>query len=112
MMKRVQQAALWQLDRRLAGLDRRVGPRPGRGWIRTLRDALGLSAWELGQRVGVSAVRILQIERAEVEGTLQLSTVQRVATALNCRLVYVLVPERPLESMDFSRERPRTYSTE
>ncbi len=111
-MKRRQQSALWHLDRRLVGLGSRIGPRPALGWVRTLRDAFGLSYWQLGQMAGVSGVRIFQIERAELEGTLQIGTLERVAGAFNCRLYYVLVPESPLESMDLPKNRPQAYSTE
>ena len=110
-MKRNNQLALWLLDRRLAGLDHRIGQRPANGWVKTLREALGLTYMELGQRVDVSAVRIWQIERAEVTGSVQLATLERIAGALNCQLLYVLVPDQPLESMDLTKKPPR-YSTE
>lgn len=110
-MKRTNQLALWHLDRRLAGLDRRIGPRPPKGWVRTLREALGLTYYELGQCIEVSGPRIFQIEQAEAAGAVQLATLERVAAGLNCRLFYVLVPNQPLESMALKDAAPR-YSTE
>jgi len=48
------------------------------------------------KRLGVSQPRIIQLEKSEVNGGVTLHTLQRAAEALGCRLVYVLVPERPL----------------
>lgn len=97
------------MDRRAAraGLERTFAtvrasggyPVPRLGWIRAIRDALGMSARELGARAGVSAARISQIERAEVEGGLTLNTLRRIAEAMDCRVEYVLLPRRPLDVM-------------
>ena len=58
-----------------------------------------MSARELSKRIGVSYGRVGQLERGEVDGSICLSTLRRVATALNCQLVYVFVPNEPLEDM-------------
>lgn len=80
---------------------------PRSGWIRAIRDALGMSTNELAQRVGLSKGRISQIERAERERTLTLDTFERVAAALDCRVEYVLVPHRPLEDMVWDQARAK-----
>ena len=87
------------LERDLQRHRDRPTPRPPRGWIRAIRDALGMTTRELAGRAGVSSPRITQIEQAEVEGAITLATLERIAQALGCRLEYVLVPERPLEEM-------------
>jgi len=46
--------------------------------------------------VGPSQPRIVELEKSEQSGTVTLNTLQRASEALGCRLVYVLVPERPL----------------
>jgi predicted DNA-binding mobile mystery protein A len=73
--------------------------RPSEGWIRVVRDALGMTAFELGSRMGVSQPRISQLERAEREGTIQLWNLERAAQALHSTLVYALVPIEPLEEV-------------
>lgn len=88
-----------KLDQRLAQLAGRAGQCPPDGWVRTLRDALGMSAFELAARMKVTPARVSQIERAEVSGSLRLSTLSRAGEALGCRLVYALVPEASLEEM-------------
>jgi transcriptional regulator with XRE-family HTH domain len=58
-----------------------------------------MSQFELGQRMGVSQPRVAQIERAEANGSVELTTIARTAAALGCSLRYVLVPEKPIEEM-------------
>ncbi|MGY8678552.1 mobile mystery protein A [Bradyrhizobium sp. UFLA05-153] len=70
--------------------------RPPKGWIRAIRDALGMTTAQYAKRLGVSQPRIVELEKSEQSGSLTLNTLQRAAEALGCRLVYVLVPERPL----------------
>jgi len=70
--------------------------RPPKGWVRAIRDALGMTTAQLAQRLGVSQPRVVELEKSEVGGNVSLNSLQRAAEALGCRLVYVLVPERPL----------------
>lgn len=70
--------------------------RPPKGWIRAIRDALGMTTSQYAKRLGVSQPRIVELEKSEQNGGVTLNTLQRAAEALGCRLVYVLVPERPL----------------
>jgi predicted DNA-binding mobile mystery protein A len=86
-----------QLDGRLAPWRSLTSERPQRGWIRAVRDALGMSSTELAARMGVTQSRIPEIERGEVAGALRLSTLERAADALGCELVYALVPRMPLD---------------
>lgn len=72
---------------------------PRSGWIRAIRDALGMSTSELARRIGVSKARVGQIERGERERTITLDTLERAADALGCRVEYVLVPREPLDDL-------------
>jgi predicted DNA-binding mobile mystery protein A len=64
--------------------------RPPRGWI------LGMITAQFAKRLGVAQPRIIELERGEADGNITLKSLQRAAEALGCRLVYTLVPERPL----------------
>ena len=86
-----------RLDQRLVGLD--LGHRPTRGWIRAIREALGMTTAELGQRMGLTQSRVSQIERSEELGSIRIDTLERAALALNCQVHYVFVPNEPLEDM-------------
>lgn len=80
---------------------------PRSGWIRAIRDALGMSTRELAHRAGLSAGRISQIEQAERDRSLTLDTLERVAAALGCRVEYVLVPHEPLDEMVWGQARAK-----
>jgi predicted DNA-binding mobile mystery protein A len=79
--------------------------RPPKGWLRAIRDALGMTTAQYARRLGVSQPRIVELEKSEQGGSVTLNTLQRAAEALGCRLVYVLVPERPLA--DVVRDRAK-----
>lgn len=95
-----------RLDRRLAAL----GPHsrfavPPKGWIRAIRDALGMSAAGLAQRLGVTPQSVADLERSEAQGTVQLNSLRRAAEALDCTVVYALVPNSSLEGTFMRRAR-------
>ena len=70
--------------------------RPLKGWIRAIRDALGMNNRQLAQRLGVSNSRIPRIEQDEITGGLTLKTMNRVADELDCIFVYGFVPRTSL----------------
>jgi len=78
---------------------------PPKGWIRAIRDALGMSSEQLSRRVSVRSQSIDDWERAEANGSVQLKTLRRAAEALDCTLVYALVPKTSLEDGVRSRAR-------
>lgn len=72
---------------------------PEMGWIRIIREALGMSTKQLGKRVGLSQPRISRLEMAEADGDLKLSSLKKIAEGLNMKFVYGFVPEEGLEKM-------------
>jgi predicted DNA-binding mobile mystery protein A len=102
--------AIRHLDKRFVTLRPLArAQRPPKGWLRAIRDALGMTTAQLGKRLGVSQPRIVELEQSEVSGSVTLNTLQRAAEALGCRLVYALVPDRPLT--DTVRERAELVAT-
>lgn len=77
----------------------RVLPRPPRGWVRAVREALGMSAAALAARMGITAGAVTRLEQSEAADRIHLDTLRRAADALGCDLVYLLVPRRPLTSV-------------
>lgn len=73
--------------------------RPSRGWIREIRNAIGMSAAELAQRLGVSRAAVAHMERDETTGAITLKRLERAAAAFDCSLGYVLIPNRPLDEI-------------
>src|SRR5690348_11693021 len=92
-------ASTAQLDRRFSELRalNKGAARPARGWVRAIREALGMTTAQLARRIGVKQPRVIELEKAEIAGAVTLQTMERAAEALGCRLVYVLIPHRPLE---------------
>ncbi len=95
-----------QLDRRFEPFRNLGGlARPNKGWIRAIRDALGMSGTELAARMGVSQQVVSEIERSERQSTAKLDTLARAANAMECELVYAFVPRRSLEETVRARAR-------
>jgi predicted DNA-binding mobile mystery protein A len=82
-----------QLDRNLEPYQAaRKVPRPSKGWVRAIRQALGISSGELARRLGTSRQLPLQLEKSEAEDRITLKSLRAAANALDCDLVYALVP--------------------
>ena len=98
MVKKYQKTALEQLDASLAQFVplRNLQP-PKKGWIRAIRDALGMSGRQLGKRMDVSKMWVGDMERLEATGATSLKTLRRAAEAMDCVLVYALVPKSSLK---------------
>ena len=71
---------------------------PPKGWLRAIRDALGINGRQFAQKMGVSPARISKLESDELSGAVTLKTMRRAAEALDCTLVYTLVPRTSLEN--------------
>ena len=93
------------LDDRFRRLSRPSFAPPARGWVKAIRTALGMSAAQLAKRLGITQPSVADMERSEEIGTVQLSTLRRAAEAMNCTLVYALIPNKPLETMVDERAR-------
>jgi len=99
-MKRSERAeqARRELDRKFGSAN--VEPlraRPRSGWIRAIRSALGMSQRALAQRLNVSQPSVAILEKAELDGGITVGKLAEVARALDCTLVYSLVPNTSLD---------------
>ncbi len=83
------------------------GARPSGGWVRAIREALGMTAEDLAERMGVSQPSLTRLEKSERNGGARLDTLMRAADALECDFVYALVPRRPLDDMVTEQARRR-----
>jgi len=70
---------------------------PRKGWLRVVRNALGMNGRQFAARMGVSPARISKLESNELEGAVTLKSLRRAAEALDCTLFYGLVPNKSLE---------------
>jgi len=86
-----QQLCQWQATLNL--------PKPHHGWIRHIRKALGMTTAQLAKRLNISRSRVVHIEQAEVKGTITIQSLKNIATAMECELVYAIIPKDSLEEI-------------
>jgi predicted DNA-binding mobile mystery protein A len=106
MKNTMRQRARQRLDERLATLkpENRLVP-PPKGWIRAIRDALGMTGPQFAARLKITPQSVADIEKSEATGSIQLKTLSRAAEALGCTFVYALVPKTSLEDAVQTRAR-------
>lgn len=106
MKNDARQRARLRLDQRLAALRPEDRFRaPPKGWLRAIRDALGMTGVQFARRLGIRPQSVETLEKSEAADSIQLKTLRRAAEALDCTLVYALVPNKSLE--EAVRERAR-----
>ena len=71
---------------------------PQKGWIRAIRNALGMTAKQLAGRLGVAQQAVARIEKDELTGSVTIKTMQRIAECLDCEFVCGFVPCSSLET--------------
>ena len=100
MRSKDRETARRQLDKRLDTMrNAEEFTRPQRGWVKAIREALGMTTAQLAKRLGVSQPRVVGIEQAEAKGAITLDSLERAAHALDCQLVYALVPRKSLDAL-------------
>lgn len=102
----IRHKARQRLDERLLALkpvDRFRNP--PKGWIKAIRDALGMTGVQFARRLNVSPQSVDALEKSEANGTIKIETLRRAAEALDCTLVYALVPNTSLETAVHERAR-------
>ena len=106
MKMNLRQRARQRLDERLLAFKPEDRYRaPPTGWIRAIRDALGMTGVQFAQRLGVRPQSVEALEKSEANGTIQFNSLRRAAEALDCTLVYALVPNSSLEGAVQTRAR-------
>ncbi len=86
-------------QREAIGAETRSFPRmkpaavPRAGWIRAIREALGISQSQIGARAGVSRATVQQWERAEARRRITVHSLDRVAHAMGCSVALAIVPK-------------------
>ena len=78
---------------------------PMKGWIKAIREALGMTTDQLARRLGMKQPTLYELEKSEAKGSIELATLRRAADALDCTLVYAFVPKKSLEETVRARAR-------
>ena len=82
-------------------------PMPKEGWIRTMRCALGMSGAQLARRMKVSRSLVAQAEKKELSGAITLKTLNNMAEAMGCHVVYMIVPRTSASDLLVKRAREK-----
>jgi predicted DNA-binding mobile mystery protein A len=77
----------------------RGAPVPPGGWLRSIRESLGRSLRIQAEIAGISPGTLTKSESAEVDDRISLAQLRKLAAALDCELVYGLVPKKPLHAV-------------
>ncbi|MBU1363480.1 MAG: mobile mystery protein A [Gammaproteobacteria bacterium] len=91
-------------------------PRPPSGWVKAIRESLGMTATHIAQRLGVTTSTVTRLETSEADDTISLATLRRAAEAMGCELQYALVPRQSLSetlearALELARSRMATIS--
>jgi predicted DNA-binding mobile mystery protein A len=76
-----------------------LSPRPGSGWVRAIRESVGMSAAAFARRLGMSHAGVRKLESSEASDAITLASLRKLAAALDCELQYALVPRTSLKEM-------------
>jgi predicted DNA-binding mobile mystery protein A len=83
-----------QLSRSIVAFDTaKAVARPHLGWLRAIREAIGMSLREVGKGMGVTPQLVASLEKSEANNRITLRSLEMAADAMGCKLVYAIVPK-------------------
>ena len=104
MNKKFANLQLHQMDSALAKLRELPAVlRPSAGWVKAIRESLGMSASAFARKLGITPSSIAKLEKAEADEKITLASLRKLANALDCELQYTLVPRKSLEEILLER---------
>lgn len=65
---------------------------PGAGWVNSIRLALGMSLRQLGEKMGITAQSVREIELREKNETISIKVLKQFGNAIGLKFVYGFVP--------------------
>jgi predicted DNA-binding mobile mystery protein A len=106
MDSRLRQLRLEQVQASVAAYSDLANRRtPPRGWLKAIRESLGLTERQQAERLGITGSTLHKSESAEAEERITLGQLRKLAEGLDCELVYALVPRKPLTQVVEDRAR-------
>ena len=106
MDSRMRQLRLEQVQASVAAYSDLTNRRPPpRGWLKAIRESLGLTERQQAGRLGITGSTLHKSELAEAEERITLGQLRKLADGLDCELVYALVPRKPLTQVVEDRAR-------
>ena len=94
MKPELRELHLVQLDQSLKPFRAaQVVTRPQPGWLRALREALGISIREVARKMRKTPQTVAAFEKSEAADRITLQTLRHYAEAMDCEFVYAVVPK-------------------
>jgi predicted DNA-binding mobile mystery protein A len=82
-----------QLDRKIKPFARlKKNDISAEGWIKVLRTSLGITLFQLAEKMNISRQNLHEMERREPTGNITLKKLDEAAKAMDMQLVYAFVP--------------------
>lgn len=78
---------------------------PTQGWLKTIREILGMTTTQLAKKLGISQPRVVCLEKNEKN--IKISTMERIADALNCDFIYAIVPREKIDNIIYNQTRKK-----
>lgn len=95
MIKFKQNLMISQMDQKFSGWnDLKTLEIPSKSWIFSIRNALKMTLRQLGEKLEITPQSVKELEEREKSGSITLKSLREAANALDCRLVYVLLPQK------------------
>ncbi|MFN8211190.1 MAG: hypothetical protein U0T33_09525 [Bacteroidales bacterium] len=89
-----QKLILEQLDAKILQLKKAEGlVMPSSGWVFSIRQALGMSLRQMGNKMGITAQSVKEIEQREQNETISLKVLRQFGKSLNLKLIYGFIPQ-------------------
>ncbi|GAB5561913.1 MAG: hypothetical protein SynsKO_35600 [Synoicihabitans sp.] len=66
---------------------------PDVGWLRSIREAQGLSRRHIAEQLGVTIAAVQDYERSEAAGKITLTTLRKYAEVLKCHVTVSVTPK-------------------
>lgn len=110
MSKSLKHLDLSLVDEALGAYPRAGSPRPAKGWVRAIREALGMTRAQLAARVGLAESTINTLERSEARGAISISSLEKLAAGMGGRLVYAIVPTDQSSFTEVVKDRAQSVA--
>lgn len=73
--------------------------KPPGGWLRSIRESIGRSIRGQAALLGLAPATLQKSEQSEANDRITLGQLRKLASGLDCELVYALVPKQPLQKV-------------
>lgn len=78
---------------------------PLQGWIKTIREFLGMTTSQFAKKISVSQPRIINMEKNEKN--IKISTMERIADSINCDFIYTFVPRENIDDILYNQAKKK-----